>query len=280
MKNQLSLLFVASIVTTTSAAWAAPAVPDGETPTTVAARPAVQAPTGVADDPNIDRGFIQPTAMTQPAGSLTYNNYELLLHGLTYGITNHLQTSVTVLAPIVRDMPLVGVAAVKWQFLSTSRLQLALQGSTTFARAATGNIDPPVGTDTGTTSRNAYLVGGGAFASYCLREDCSSLASVNATYQLAFGGGSNEKAQAIVYGASIVHRVSPHVKLLGEITSIAATTVADSNFTNASGALVSYGIRLHTAKIASDIGFMKPVSTGDDSSFVLGLPFINVSYRW
>jgi len=25
---------------------------------------------------------------------------------------------------------------------------------------------------------------------------------------------------------------------------------------------------------------MKPVASGDDSSFVLGLPFINVSYRW
>ena len=218
--------------------------------------------------------------MTQPSGSLTYSNYELLLHGLTYGITDHLQTSVTVLAPIVRDMPLVGVASVKWQFLSTPRFHLALQGSTTFVRFATGNVDPPFGTESGTRKDNGYLVGGGAFASYCLREDCSSLASVNVTYQLAFGGRNNDPAQAIVYGGSIVHRVSPHVKLLGEVTSMAASTVADGTFSNAPGALVSYGVRLHTAKIASDIGFMKPVTSGDDSSFVLGLPFINVSYRW
>jgi hypothetical protein len=269
---------IASIITATSAAWAAPAAADGETPSTVVAGPVVRAPAAAAD-PNIDRGFIQPTAMTQPAGTLTYNNYELLLHGLTYGITDRLQTSVTVLAPIVRDMPFLGVGSVKWQFLSTPRLHLALQGSASFVHVATGNVSPPAGSDTGTTTNNAYLVGGGAFASFCLREDCSSLASVNATYQLAFSGRGGDTAQAIIYGGSIVHRVAPHVKLLGEVTSMAATTVADSSFTNVSGALVSYGVRLHTTKIAGDIGFVKPVSNGSDS-FLLGLPFINVSYRW
>ncbi len=279
MKNQRSLLFIAfSSVIATSTVWAAPAapaVPDGETPSTVVAGPVVPAPAAAAD-PNIDRGFIQPTAMTQPAGTLTYNNYELLLHGVTYGITDKLQTSVTVLAPIVRDMPLLGVASAKWQFLSTPRFHLALQGSATFVHVATGNID-----SSGTTSNNAYLVGGGAFASYCLREDCSSLASLNATYQLGFSGsGGGGTAQAIIYGASIVHRVAPHVKLLGEVTSMAATTVADASFDNVSGALVSYGVRLHTTKIAGDIGFIRPVGSSGSDPFLLGLPFISVSYRW
>ena len=275
MKTQLSLLFVAfSSVTAASSVWAAPAAPDGETPSTVVAGPTVREPAAAAD-PNIDRAFIQPTAMTQPAGTLTYNNYELLLHGLTYGITDKLQTSVTVLAPIVRDMPLLGVASAKWQFLSTPRFHLALQGSATFVHVATGNID-----DSGTTSNNAYLVGAGAFASYCLREDCSSLASLNATYQLGFSGNGGGTAQAIIYGASIVHRVAPHVKLLGEVTSMAATTVADTGFDNISGALVSYGVRLHTTKIAGDIGFIRPVGSSGSDPFLLGLPFISVSYRW
>jgi hypothetical protein len=70
------------------------------------------------------------------------------------------------------------------------------------------------------------------------------------------------------------------VKLLGEVTSLAASTVSDANFDNASGALVSYGVRLHTANIASDVGFMKPISGDASDPFLLGLPFINVSYRW
>ena len=67
--------------------------------------------------------------MTQPAGSVTYNNYELLLHGITYGITDRVQASVTVLSPIVQDMPFVGFAAVKGRIVSTERFHLALQGS-------------------------------------------------------------------------------------------------------------------------------------------------------
>ena len=68
----------------------------------------VPAPSAVDSDPNIDRGFLLPTAMTQPAGTLTYNNYELLLHGITYGLTDRVQLSATVLSPITKDMPFFG----------------------------------------------------------------------------------------------------------------------------------------------------------------------------
>src|SRR5262249_54443327 len=83
----------------------------------VQAAPATPAAGATSADPNIDRGFLLPTAMTQPAGSVTYNNYELLLHGVTYGITDRVQGTVTVLSPIVRDMPFVGFAAVKGRIL-------------------------------------------------------------------------------------------------------------------------------------------------------------------
>jgi hypothetical protein len=238
----------------------------------VVAAPAARPP--AAADPNIDRGFIQPTAMTQPKGSLTYNNYELVLHGLTYGITDNLQTSLTVMAPLVRDMPFLGTASVKWQFLSTPRFHLALQGSASMFHVFDDGLSD------GASSASAYALGAGAFASYCLRDDCSSLASLSATYQLGIAGSGGETVHGIIYGGSIVHRVAGHVKLLGEVTSLAINSVADSNFDNAPGALVSYGVRLHTANIASDVGFMKPISGESNDPFLLGLPFINVSYRW
>jgi len=212
--------------------------------------------------------------MTQPKGSLTYNNYELVLHGLTYGITDNVQTSLTVMAPLVRDMPFLGTAAVKWQFLSTPRFHLALQGSASMIHVFDDGLSD------GASTSNAYALGAGAFASYCLRDDCSSLASLSATYQLGIAGSGGDTAHAIIYGGSIVHRVARHVKLLGEVTSLATNTVADSNFDNVSGALVSYGVRLHTANIASDLGFMKPISGDRNDPILLGLPFINVSYRW
>ena len=124
--NIVSLSFLSIALTATSAAWATP-VSDGESPTAVVAGPVVRAPES-ATDPNLDRGILQPTAMTQPAGSLTYNNYELLLHGFTYGFTDRLQASVTVFSPIVKDMPFVGLAAVKWRLISAGRLHVALSG--------------------------------------------------------------------------------------------------------------------------------------------------------
>jgi hypothetical protein len=263
MKTTAFLLLLAALFAPLAAG--AAQLSDGEIPVATVAVPVGATPETSAD-PNIDRAFILPTAMTQPSGSATYNNYELLLHGFTYGVTDRIQTTVTVLAPIVRDMPFVGIAAAKWQFLSTPRFHLALQASAGLGVSFTNANDA-----------SGYTVGAGAFATVCLREDCSSIASASATYQLAFAGSGGD-GQVLIYGASIVHSVSSHVKLLAELTSLATRDVAGTGFDAAPGALASYGLRLHNANFASDIGFVKPV--GSDNTFLLGLPFVSVSYRW
>jgi hypothetical protein len=208
--------------------------------------------------------------MTQPAGSVTYNNYELLLHGISYGITDRVQASVTVLSPIVRDMPFVGFAAIKGRILATDRFHLALQGSLGWGHAF----------DT-TSDANAYTAGAGAFASYCLRSDCSSLLSASATYQLGLADGATDRAHMVIYGGSLVHRVGRHVKLLGEVTSAAGGIGVAGESENIDGVLVGYGVRFHSNDIAADVGFVKPIvaDSGSDD-FLLGLPFVNVSYRW
>jgi hypothetical protein len=243
----------------------APAEPED----VVKAAPATPAAGATAADPNIDRGFLLPTAMTQPAGSVTYNNYELLLHGVTVGITDGVQGSVTVLSPIVTDMPFVGFAAVKARVVSTERFHLAVQGSLGWGHAFGAT----------TIDADIYTFGGGAFASYCLRQDCSSLLSASATYSVVMPGSADEAAQMVIYGGSIVHSVSRHVKLLGEVTS-AAGGVGSGDVENLDGVLVGYGIRFHSNAIAADVGFLRPIGTDDDDEFLVGLPFVNVSYRW
>jgi len=242
----------------------------GDPQNVVAAAPAAPAVGATASDPNIDRGFLLPTAMTQPAGSVTYNNYELLLHGVSYGITDRVQASVTVLSPITRDMPFFGFAAVKGRVVATDRFHVALQGSVGWGHEF----------DSSDSNSNVYTLGAGAFASYCLRQDCSSLLSASATYQLAGSDASDNRANILIYGGSVVHRVSPHIKLLGEVTSAAGRDV-NNDFENLSGLLVGYGVRFHGDNIAADLGFVKPIATsGDDGDFLVGLPFANVSYRW
>ncbi len=234
------------------------------------AAPAAPAASATLADPNIDRGFLLPSAMTQPAGSITYNNYELLLHGISYGITDRVQASVTVLSPIVRDMPFLGFAAVKGRVVSTPRFNLALQGSLGWGHAFDVNDSDDA---------NLYTAGAGAFASYCLRQDCSSLLSASATYQLAMNSGLATPIHTVIYGGSVVHRVGNHVKLLGEVTSAAAAAGGESE--NIDGVLVGYGVRFHTDSIATDVGFIKPVTGGaTDGDFLVGLPFVSVSYRW
>ena len=73
----------------------------------------------------------------------------------------------------------------------------------------------------------------------------------------------------MIYGGSIVHRVSNHVKLLGEVTSAAGRTATDGRLQNVDGVLVGYGVRFHTDNIAADVGFLKPIATkGDDGDFL------------
>jgi hypothetical protein len=223
-------------------------------------------PAGVKADPNIDRAFVLPTAMTQPAGSLTYNNYELLLHGLTYGITDRVQASVTVLSPISKDIPLFMIGSLKTRLLSAGAFHLALQGNAAFAhRFDNGSSD----------NDDVGSLGAGALGSVCLRDDCASLLSATAMYQLTLSGGGGH---ALIYGGSLVQRLGNHVKLLGELASGAQV---GNGFDNAPGLLINYGLRFHGESIAADVGFIKPLSSdGDSGGLLMGLPFVNVSYRW
>jgi len=243
-----------------------PAARDAERPTTAVAAEAPAA--AVAADPNIDRAFLQPTAMTQPRGTFTYNNYELLLHGLSYGVTDNLQVSLTVLSPITTDIPFLGIASIKWRVQAAERLHLALQGSLTYVHSFNSS-----------DSGDAFSFGVGAYASVCLREDCSSLLSATVNYQLAVASDSSGHLNLLIYGGSIVHRVSNHVKLLAEITTAAGQSDT-SGLDNIPGFLFSYGVRFFTGSVAGDIGFIKPVGDSGNDGLLLGIPFVSVSYRW
>jgi|GEM_PF-6338137 hypothetical protein len=78
-----------------AAAGAAEPSAQPESAAPVATRASGAAPGSLAD-PNLDRGFLVSTAMTQPRGTLTYSNYELRLHRLTYGFTDRVQATLTV----------------------------------------------------------------------------------------------------------------------------------------------------------------------------------------
>jgi len=257
-------LFVLHLSASALAAAAAAATEPAPT-VVVGAQPAPE-PLQSQADVNIDRGLLLPTAMMQPAGSLTYNNYELLFHGLTYAPTEHVQISLTALPPIVEDMPLLGIVAVKAAVLTTAHVHLALQGQAGLLQSTTG------------ANESAGILGVGALASVCLTDDCASLASASASYDLWLGDSAN--ASSILYGGSIVARAATHVKFLLEVASARGGAGADAS-QNLDGILASYGLRFYGGNIAGDIAFVKPILFSSDSTgILLGLPFFNFSYRW
>lgn len=270
MSNKISSVLLAAVVLSAASVAQAQSVTTDPAGVVTGSRGASVA----ASDPNVDRGFLLPTALTQPAGSVTYNNYELLLHGLTYGVTDRIQATLTVLSPITTDMPFVGFGAVKVQLLSTDLLHLAAQGSVGYAHVFQNG-------DGGGPS-NGYSLGAGAFGTLCLGDECSSALSASAIYQTVVGTASEADLfpSFLVYGGSIVQRVSRRVKLLGEVTSAAGRADAGSNFENVDGVLVSYGVRFHTDSIAGDVGFVKPFAGSGSDGFLMGFPFVNLSYRW
>jgi hypothetical protein len=222
-------------------------------------------PAGVAADPNADRGFLLPTAQTQPAGTLTFNDYELVLVGLTYGVTDYLQVTGTVLPPFSQDMPTVAQVGAKLRMLDLPRLKLAAQASYWYLHV-----------DVLDTSGSASLVEAGPIATLCIDAGCDSTLSASVTWVHPLAPQSSDGNHAFIYGASLQARVSRHLKLLAEVDS--ASAITQGTWDNAGGALVGYGVRFFDAKLAGDVGFLRPVG-GGSTNLLLGVPFVSFTVR-
>jgi hypothetical protein len=214
---------------------------------------------GAAGDPNLDRSFLIPTAMTQPKGSLTYSNYELGLHGLTYGFTDRFQGSVTILPPYVDDLPLIIALSAKGQVVRAGRIHLALQGSATMGSGG---------------DNSASVFSGGTLFSACTSDDCASLVTLGLTALIS----SESQDYILAYSGSLTQKISEHAKLLLEAVS-AAYHDEDNGYDAAPGFLLNYGIRFHGHNFAGDVGFMRPIGFEDDGDIAMGLPFVNFTYR-
>jgi hypothetical protein len=223
-----------------------------------------RAEAGLQGDPNIDRAWLSPTAATQPGGTWSFNDWELVLVGLTYGITDNVQLSVALLPPFVQDQPFVGYASLKVGLLSAGRVRLA--GSVTMG---VGHID--------SETHGAGVAGGEL--SFCTDGPCSSILS--AFVLAGFAIGDSQDAVPVYYGASLIQRLSDHVKLVLELDSGGwLGGVDNSGFANA--ALLDYGVRFFTHAIAVDVGLVRPFLfyKDNDNPFLLGYPMVTFSYRW
>jgi hypothetical protein len=220
---------------------------------------------GLDEDPHIDRAWFSPTAITQPRGTASFNDWELALLGITYGVTDNFQLTGMVVPPIVEDMPFIGMVSAKLGGAISDRVHVAALAGVGYA-----HVDDDQGTAAGL---------GGAL-SLCIDEECASLISAYA-YGVWFWEETDD-AFPIAFGVSLIGRLGRHVKLVVEVSSAGVLARDDSEL--AEGIVVGYGVRFFTGNIAGDVGFIRPFAFDGDDDFadelILGVPAVTFSYRW
>jgi hypothetical protein len=221
---------------------------------------------GILEDANAGRSFLAPTALTEPAGTWSFSDYELFLAGLSYSPTDEISLSATTLLPVVEDMPFWLLVNAKVQVIKTGNVRAVLQGAITYVHDSDGDSDD---------SATAAILGGAV--TYCIDSDCFSTVT---GYVGAGFARQDQNAVPLVLSGALALRVSKHVKLLAEADS--GYIVGDIN-EGVDGFLAWYGVRFTSRDIGVDLGFVKPVCTdGDDDcdgGLVMGVPFVSFTYR-
>lgn len=218
---------------------------------------------GVLQDANSGRSWLSPTALTPPAGTWSFSDFELLMVSGGYAITDQFSISATTLLPIVEDMPFMGILSAKMQVIKSGRLRGAAQLAVFHLR---DNSD--IDSDAALTVANL----GGALT-LCLDDGCHS----HVTGYLG-AGFADQDQQAVPFVASLAltYRLGRHVKAVLEADT--AFIAGDINET-AEGLLAWYGIRFTSKMIGVDLGFAKPICDGCNDGLVMGVPFVSFTYR-
>ncbi|MBX3156272.1 MAG: hypothetical protein KF773_09760 [Deltaproteobacteria bacterium] len=218
---------------------------------------------GVLEDANSGRSWLAPTALSAPAGTWSFSDFELFLVSGSYAVTDQLSIGATTLIPIVADQPFWGLLSAKMQVIRQGNVRVALHGAATIVTGSTDGF-------------SAAEVG--AAATLCIDSDCHSHATgfIGAGFALT---ESNSSVPFLVAG-SLVARLGKRVKLVLEADT--GFIAGDING-RANGFLAWYGVRFTSRNIGVDVGFMKPIdltsSSNDDIGFPIGLPFVSFTYR-
>lgn len=211
---------------------------------------------GIDGDVLGDRAWLSPTALTQPAGSLTFTYYQVpapvSIVSATLGVTDQLH--LTALTGALWDEDdgdetpvLLGA---KYQVIDAGTFRGALQGAVTYVD------DERIGTI-------------GFAGSVCFDEQCTSLVSGYVGH--AFDADDTDDSLLIV-NASVIARLTTHLKWVMEVDSFSILNEDDV------GVVGFYGVRFTSGRWAGDLGFAQPLGEGSEGAG-FGLPMLSFSHR-
>lgn len=261
-----SLSLVACILGVTATAHAQPGAtqPAGTEAAPVAESAEPDVPSGILEDANSGRVWVMPTALLPPQGTWSLNNYEIVFVGGSYALTDNFQLSGAAMVPMDEGGPELALLSAKLGLLALERFHLAVQGSTLMERE--GRI--------ARIGRMGTLVGG--VVSLCVDRDCHSL--LNGYVGAGFSILGDESSVPLVLSASLVQRISPHIKLMLEVDS---GLILNPLYEEDGGVMVDYGLRITSRSIGVDLGLLRPICAecGGHGEFPLGIPWLALSYR-
>lgn len=249
-------------------------------PSTAQAR-AAEAPSAVdpaqLEDASIDRALFFPTAMTQPRGSVVVNNYEVFLAGLSYGLTDRLELSLTSML-VTFDDARAALASAKYQLPRQGRLRLALFGGLIYRR---GPKSDPNGIPHHARPQhhvdfdNDLAAQAGGTVSLCLSDDCHSLASAGLVTGVPLGTRPHQLP--LMYSASFVGKLARHLKLVVELTQ----TVLLDRSPSLELPMLAAALRIFSSNLALDLGVIGlPEDRGGDLAGFFPLPYVSACVRF
>ena len=225
--------------------------------------------TAKSRDASIDRGFLVSHAETLGEGQVALNSYELVLAGISYGITDDVELTVTTLLPIVDQMPVVISPQLKWAFLRTDNQVLTAKFNVNYANILGEDISG--GTISGGLSHDFYFDNEGRYAMFSGIDVGGVFGEVDSGWQMGEGmfmaANLGFSAQVSDFLKVMVEGILPAVYAAGEFQ--VAETV---NFT--------YGLRFFGDDLAADLGFIRPLGEGmGDAGLAMGLPYVAFTAR-
>ncbi len=227
------------------------------------------------EDASADRGFFNSHAETLRQGDIAVNSYELLFLGVSGGITDSLELSLTSLLPVVSEMPTVLLFQGKYAFFRNDRTTISARGNFSY-------FGETVDTGEGNHTAHALLFGAGVAIDHFVDEGgkfalhaalAAQGVSGDVDGDLSLGSGA-----LISMEAGLTGRVSKRLKLLVDVLLPAA--YSHSKLSIAEAALFTYGVRFHGEDLAADLGFMRPIGNVDTGSLVMGIPWVAFSARF
>ncbi len=228
-------------------------------------------------DAAIDRNILLPSAEIGPAGEITFNSYELILAGLSYGFTDRTQGTLTLLLPITTDIPLLITGSLKYVLSRSTTTVVSIMP--TLMVLKDGGSDLFIGT-----------FGGGILADRVLDAQGKFALTGSLFAHFGFGkGGTDADLQAaegvvILGSGAFTARLGRHVKLLTEIILPGGYSWAGSSnrFDIVEQALIfGYGVRFFGSSIGVDLTFLRPLHPDvDTGGLLMGVPWVAFSGRF